>query len=93
MKMNKIIGLTLFLVLIPTACSTSFNMTSTNFNLTTNNTYAFQNSTGGNVTVEQEDRYLLVYPYNQDLIVILLSIISFCLLFIVIYILYKEVMR
>ncbi len=77
-----------------TPTPTPFNMTSTNFNLTTNNTYAFINSTNNTLQITlSNSSYLLVYPYNQELIVVLLSIIAFCLCFIVIYILYKEVMR
>jgi len=39
------------------------------------------------------DGYLLVYLYQQELITTLLTIIASCMIFIVVYIIYKEVVK
>ncbi len=64
------------------------------YNLTTNLTYMLENTANQTLyAVPSNSSFLLVYPFNQDMIILLLTTITMCLLFIVIYIIYKETMR
>lgn len=64
------------------------------YNLTTNLTYMLENTENQTLyAVPSNDSYLLVYPFNQDLMISLLMVNCFCLLFIVLHIIYRETMK